>query len=167
MKNPNCKVLKTVADLDKSIDQYTKIHENRKKLELQEDGHKEEEFVEEDQMLDNVEEISKQCKLFEYISSGQEENLEEIEKIVKNDKMRFSYDKNQSHHYYVNKKNWDGITPLYVACQNGHLKVIDILMRCDADHLIKCGVSIKKYLIIYEIVNIFIFILYSIIQILQ
>jgi hypothetical protein len=148
MKNPNCKVLKTIADLDKSIDQYTKIHGNRKKLEIQEGAEKEEVYVDEDQMLDNVEEISKQCKLFEYISSGHEENFEEIVKIVKNDKMRLSYDKNQKQHYYVNKKNWDGVTPLYVACQNGHLKIVDLLIQYDSDHLIKCGVGYLKILLI-------------------
>jgi ankyrin repeat protein len=87
---------------------------------------------------DQFEEFTKQLYFFESIACGEDRDVEDIVKIVKNDPRRSLYDKKK---YYINKKNHEGFTPLYIACLNGHAKIVDILLKYDADHLELCGVS--------------------------
>lgn len=86
------------------------------------------------------EEITKQILLFEYIALGLDENIDAIINIVKKDPKRNVYDETEKHHYFVNKKNYKGLTPLYVCCLNGHAKIVEPLIKYGADHLLKCGV---------------------------
>ena len=61
-----------------------------------------------------------------------EEKIDEIDKLNK--------DKNYVVVNLVNHMNIDGFTPLYFACLNGHVKMVDLLIKNGADHLLKCGV---------------------------
>ena len=133
MKCVNTKSVKSLSDIDRTLNVFEKIHRIRKQ-----NGN----YVKDtdNDFSDDFEEITKQIKLFDYVSSGCDENIEKIQEIVKDDKMRNMYDQHQKEYYFINKKNFDGLTALYMACQNGHYKVVDVLLKNHADHLIKCGV---------------------------
>jgi hypothetical protein len=86
-----------------------------------------------------IELLEKQTKLFEYCAGGLDSNFPKIIKLIKDDPTRNFFDDSQKNKFFVNQKNYDGVTPLYIACLNGHLKVVEILLINGADHLIKCG----------------------------
>ena len=83
--------------------------------------------------------LARQTELFEICESGLDSNLNKIIKFLKEDPKRNFFDEAQKNKFLVNQKNYDGLTPLYIACLNGHLKVAEILMKYGADHLLKCG----------------------------
>jgi hypothetical protein len=87
------------------------------------------------------EEVTKQIRLFDQIASGMEENIEDIKKVILDDPKRTEFDISKKELYYINQTNFEGLTPLFVACQNGHLNIAQLLLKYNADHLIKCGVS--------------------------
>lgn len=87
----------------------------------------------------NIDLLAKQTKLFEFCATGLDSNSTKIVNILKEDPKRNFYDESQKNKFLVNQKNYDGVTLLYIACLNGHLKVVDILLKYGADHLIKCG----------------------------
>ena len=67
--------------------------------------------------------ITEQIKLFQYIENGvcDEEQIKKILKIPK----------------IINDTNYEGATPLYAACANGHVNIAKILIENGADHLKK------------------------------
>lgn len=109
--------------------------------------------------------LGDQILLFDYIANGHEENNENILKIIKKER-RIKPNKDLDHEENVDEKeklnedyviinlvnhmNIDGFSPLYFACLNGHVKMVDLLIKNGADHLLKCGVSI----LIVNIINI-------------
>jgi len=144
MKNVDAKYIKSLHELDLSFDQYEQIHQIRKKNNLINSPNEEmtDKIEEHEKLFDeNYEELTKQYRLFDYITSGLDENREKIIKIVQNDKMREKFGKENKQYYFVNKKNLEGFTPLYNSCLNGHVKITELLLNNDADHLIKCGVK--------------------------
>jgi hypothetical protein len=138
MKIVNTKSVQSLSELDRTFSCFEKIYQNRKKnnLTVFEKYPKKEE----DPFNDNFEEITRQIKLFDYVSSGLDENIEKIEAIIKKDPLRNMYDPCDKHHYFINKTNSDGFTVLYVACLNGQQKIVEILLKNHADPLKKCGV---------------------------
>ena len=135
MKNVNTQNISSLSDYDRTMSCFGNGRLNKKNI-----VNKNNSIEEEDSFIDNFEEVTNQIKLFEYISSGLDENIDTIIKIIKSDPKRNIYDISQKDHYFVNKKNYEGYTALYIACLNGHSKIVDILLNFHADHLIKCGV---------------------------
>jgi ankyrin repeat protein len=135
MKCVNTKSVKSLTEIDRTLNIFEKIHKIRKL-----NGN----YVRDDEndFSDNFEEMTRQLKLFEYVASGHDDDIDKIAEIVRDDKMRNMYDVHQKEHYFINKRNYDGFTALYVACLNGHIKVVDVLLKNHADHLMKCGVKI-------------------------
>jgi ankyrin repeat protein len=129
--------MKSINELDKSLNYYnrkSKKH-NESDTVIQPKDNKLNCLTENQ---DQFEEFTKQLYFFESIACGEDRDIEDIIKIVKNDPRRSLYDKKG---YYINKKNHEGFTPLYIACLNGHAKIVDILLKYDADYLELCGVK--------------------------
>lgn len=141
MKNVNTQNISSLSDYDRSMSCFGMGRAINKKNIINKNN-----SIEEDAFIENFEEVTNQIKLFEYISSGLDENIETIIKIIKSDPKRNIYDISQKNHYFVNKKNYEGYTALYIACLNGHTKIVDILLTFHADHLIKCGVNFINFL---------------------
>jgi len=51
------------------------------------------------------------------------------------------FNSSQKNKYFVNQKNIEFVTPLYVATINGHLKIVKFLCENGADYLMKNGVN--------------------------
>ena len=85
--------------------------------------------------------IAKQSRLFSYVASGSEENLWIISELINNDPNKYMYDFSQKNMFFVNQKNENFITALYVATINGHLKIVKFLCENGANHLIRNGVK--------------------------
>jgi ankyrin repeat protein len=136
MKNVNTQNISSLSDYDRTMSCFGNGRLNKKNI-----VNKNNSIEEEDAFIDNFEEVTNQIKLYEYISSGLDENIDTIIKIIKSDPKRNIYDISQKEHYFINKKNYEGYTALYIACLNGHTKIVDILLNFHADHLIKCGVE--------------------------
>jgi len=83
--------------------------------------------------------IYRQTKLFELIKSGKDSNLKKIGDLISKDPNKYLYDSSKKELFFINKKNFEFITPLYVATLNGHLNVVKILIENGADHLGKIG----------------------------
>ncbi len=66
-----------------------------------------------------------------------DEKINDIIRIIKSDPRIGKYKKED---YYINKKNHEGFTALYIACLNGHIRIVEILLEYDANHLVYCGV---------------------------
>jgi len=79
--------------------------------------------------------------------------------ISKNEPYKYMFGEQKKHLFFVNKKNSDGLTPLYVVIINGHLKLVKVLIEHGADHLIKTGKdndeSILELSIRWKMVKIF------------
>jgi len=88
-----------------------------------------------DRALEELDFIKKQTEFFEEVATG--ENFDIIKKAINNDASKFvSTDKNE---YFINKKNPDGLTALYLATVCGHLEIVKLLIENDGNQLIKCG----------------------------
>ena len=93
-----------------------------------------------DEELIQLEFFAKQIKFFEYLSSGEDENFDEINELVNNDPNKYMFDSSQKNKFFVNQKNIEFVSPLYVATINGHLKIVKFLCDNGADILMKNGV---------------------------
>lgn len=131
MRHISARSVKSLTEIDRTMDGWEKKQKHRGDNEL---------FRVESNFNDEFEEITKQIKLFNYLSSGLDENVEKIAELVRKDPKRNLFDENSKQHYFINQKNYEGVTPLYVACLNGHIKIVEVLMKYNADHLMKCGV---------------------------
>jgi len=143
----NVRNVNSITDIDKEIDKWQNDLNNVKKPENNKKIAYDDSF--------NI--IGDQILLFDYIAHGHEENNENILKIIKKErKIKLNKDlspeveneeqeliegKNYVVVNLVNHMNLDGFTPLYFACLNGHVKMVDLLIKNGADHLMKCGVS--------------------------
>lgn len=92
-----------------------------------------------DEVNTHIDEIQKQMTLFALVSTGCEEDIPKIVKMVQDDPKRNIHDDPRK--YFINKTNYKGLTPLYAACRNGHVKVAKALIQNKADHTMKCKVS--------------------------
>ena len=142
MRNIDTKMVQNIDEIDRSLNVHK---ENKKHIE---DGDKSKmitqidgKFVNFTENLDDFEEFQKQVIFFEYVASGLDEKINDIVKIIKSDPRIGKYKKED---YYINKKNHEGFTALYVACLNGHIKIVQILLEYDANHLVFCGVIINN-----------------------
>jgi len=88
---------------------------------------------------ENLQMITNKMRFFEFVSSGKDENTEKIIHYLKHDPNRNLYDKDQRQNYFVNQKNYEGSTALYVSCLNGFITITDVLLQWDGDPFIKCG----------------------------
>jgi ankyrin repeat protein len=152
LKNISVRNVHSIADVDKAIDKWqndlvaTKKNINNfqqvKKINYD----------------DSFNIIGDQILLFEYLADGSEENNENILKLL-NKEIKIKINKDISEDdldnnnnimviKLVNHINIDGFTPLYFTCLNGHVKIVDLLIKNGGDHLIKCGV-IKTILILF------------------
>jgi hypothetical protein len=147
LRNINVHNVKSITDVDKAIDEWQNNMMNSKKN--MNDVVKKKILIE-----DSFNIIGDQILLFDYIATGHEENNENILKILKKErKIRINKEmvneeeenlndeKNFQIINLVNHTNVDGFTPLYFACLNGHVKMVDLLINNGADHLLKCGVN--------------------------
>ncbi len=156
MRNVDAKSVRNLDEIDLSLYHHKEHHKEHNK-----DNHKEHHKKVEDtkivdkikfEMKDNIpiggnftdhlddfEEFQKQVVFFEYVASGLDEKINDIVKIIKTDPRRGKYKKED---YYVNKKNHEGFTALYIACLNGHIKILEVLLEYDSNHLVYCGVSV-------------------------
>jgi len=139
MKNVNIKELNSITELENTISCAKEVYQNKKKNYSSSTVEKHY-VVEEEAFAGHLEELTKQLKLFDYVSSGLDENIDKIVNIVKNDPSRYLYEPTDKRFYMINQLNTDGFTVLYVACLNGHLNMTNILLKNHADHLQKCGV---------------------------
>lgn len=124
MRNFNTNDVKSISDLDQRFNLWLK--EQPKALKLSSDNPK-----------DTMDLVLRQFKLFDYVASGLDSNIEKIKKILKSDPKLNIFDDKEA--YFVNQKNYEGHTSLYVACLHGHLKIVQVLLENKADHLILCG----------------------------
>lgn len=143
MKHVNTKHVRSLTELDRTFNSFQKNRDKKKnnishtvKMDVKKER-------EDDSFDNNFEEITKQIRLFDYVSAGLEEDLDKIAAIVKNDPMRDRYSEQNKNYYFINQKNSDGFTVLYIACSNGHLNMVELLLKYNADYLQKCGVSFK------------------------
>lgn len=90
--------------------------------------------------LDNlINEYAKISECENIVSQGEDGMLDKFKKMIMNDPKRNIYSKSERERYFVNQKTPEGLTYIYEACLNGHIKYVELLLDCDADHLIKCG----------------------------
>ncbi len=138
MRNVNIREVNSLTELDHDFKCFEPVHENRKKNNILAVTVKENKTS--DVMDQNLIEIGNQVRLFDYVSSGLNENIEKIVNIIKKDPARYLYESCDKHYYLVNKTNSDGLTLLYIACLNGHSNMVELLIKHNADHLQTCGV---------------------------
>lgn len=96
---------------------------------------------------DILDEIATQHVFFNKIAEGVD--IEKIEKIIIEDPKRTLYSDTQKEKLFVNKNNFNGISPLNIACFHGHINIVEILLKYGADHLKRCGVKsfkLKKFI---------------------
>lgn len=73
-----------------------------------------------------------------------------LKAIIMGDCKRNLFSRSEKLRYFVNQPNSEGFTFLYQACINGNLNIVKMLFDCDAEHLIKCGVSLNEKLSILD-----------------
>ena len=126
-----------MRQLDETFNSYEK--KNGRKSRLTEYGVKMPKINKEGTQ-DNLDQLKQQILFFECVASGKDENIDKIINFVKKDPKRNLYDESQKQNYFINQKNHEGFTALYVACRNGHTKIVNVLLKWNGDPLIKCGV---------------------------
>lgn len=150
----NVQNVKSITEVDLAIDKWHKDLEGKKKNQI---DVIENNVAKKMSFDDSFNILGDQLLLFDYIASGHEENYEDILKIIKKERKiktkkdfveeneneenkKLNEENNSLIINLVNHTNIDGFTPLYFACLNGHVKVVDLLVQNSADHLLKCGV---------------------------
>lgn len=93
----------------------------------------------ENTLNDIITEYSKISQCEDFVTQGEESNLNKLKQILMSDPKRNIFGKSERDRYFVNQKNPEGLTYIYMACLNGHVNYVDLLLDCDANHLIKCG----------------------------
>lgn len=75
--------------------------------------------------------------IYEQIKEGKESSIENIKSFFLRDTKRNIF--SEKNHFLINQPNTEGVTPLGIACTNGHLSIVKALVSVDANHLIKCN----------------------------
>jgi hypothetical protein len=86
-----------------------------------------------------LDEIATQHIFFNKIAEGVD--IEGIKQMILDDPKRTLYSDTQKQKLFVNQNNFNGMSPLHIACFHGHSKIVDLLLQYGADHLKKCGVK--------------------------
>ena len=121
MKHINTHLLLDPKDIDISIE---KLKTQRKTFRSSDLHEKKEKDAENEKTLHQ---FSLQLQLFDCMLIGNEKSKKYIINISKQNPE------------IINSKNYEGFTPLYVACLNGYYVIVELLIQLGADHLIKCG----------------------------
>ena len=155
LKNVSCRNVNSITDVDKVIDNWQiDLMASKKNINNNPSQAKKTNYD------DSFDIIGDQILLFEYLANGNEENNENILKLLdKERKIRINKDLSPEEENenkdnvmiikLINHLNVDGFTPLYFTCLNGHVKMVDFLIKNGGDHLIKCGVNNYFYYLIY------------------
>lgn len=141
MRSISAKELITTEDIDKEIISFEKQKINEKKPNSNGMEPMEQSYEQlEDQTMDVfMDIINKQNIYSKYVAQGDDSHLHPFRVMLMKDPMRNLYGSYEKDKYFINQKTHDDVTYLYIACINGHLNYIQLLLKCDADHLIKCG----------------------------
>lgn len=82
-----------------------------------------------------INDLRREQNIQKYVERGRLEDLELIKIELNDDPYKLL--RNASHpHALINKRNSNGQTPLYVACKNGNLEVVKLLLGENADYLL-------------------------------
>jgi hypothetical protein len=147
LKNISANLIISMTDLDRSIEERSVFQSKKKTLASIQNMSKNPNPVcrtfkiYNDGQLEHLDQIAKQNLFFENLKSGRVENYENILNSIKNDPNKFIH-AGKKETYFVNKKNPEGFTPLYIVTVNGHYNLVKTLIENGADHLIKNGVNI-------------------------
>lgn len=95
----------------------------------------------EDTIENLMNEMALHAEVMNICSQGDSSMISRLKNIIMNDPKRNLFSNSEKSRYFVNKPNADSQTFLYTACLNGHLKVVKLLLDCDADHLMKYGIG--------------------------
>lgn len=148
MKNISANQIVSMTDLDKSMEERSIFNSKKKTLATIHNMSNNPNPINRtykiynDGQLEHLDQIAKQTLFFENLKSGREEQYENIMNNIKNDPNRFIH-AGKKETFFVNKKNAEGFTPLYIVTLNGHYNLVKTLIENGADHLIKNGVCIK------------------------
>ncbi|CDW87167.1 calmodulin [Stylonychia lemnae] len=85
-----------------------------------------------------------QERFFDLIEAGGEKNLKKIQQEIDEDPKRYIYDVKDPCHL-INKHNRMYQTPLYVACRNGNLGVVQLLINQQADPHLKSQIDKREW----------------------
>lgn len=83
--------------------------------------------------------VSKQNLYSKFVSQGDDRHMDDLRLMLMKDPMRNIFGSCDREKYFINQPTHDNMTYLYLACMNGHINYIELLLKCDADPLIKCG----------------------------
>lgn len=80
-----------------------------------------------------IKEIRRQQTFEDSVQRGGPEDIQQILIEIENDPYRLL--RNPNHPYaLINKRNGKGQTPLYIACKNGNVELVRLLVRLGADY---------------------------------
>ena len=87
-----------------------------------------------------IQDLRREQNLLQCVERGNPDDLIKISTEIENDPYRKL--RNVSHPLsLINKRNRDGQTPLYIACKNGNLEVVLLLLSNDVDYLLTSTVG--------------------------
>lgn len=79
-----------------------------------------------------LDDVRQQDRFFDMIQRGGEKDIPLIQKELDTDPKRYFYDRTNPNHL-INKPNRMNQTPLYLACRNGNIGVVQFLIDQQAD----------------------------------
>jgi ankyrin repeat protein len=83
-----------------------------------------------------LDDVRQQDRFFDLVQRGGEKDLPLIVRELESDPKKYFYDRNNPMHL-INKTNRMNQTPLYLACRNGNLSIVQFLLEQQADpHLL-------------------------------
>jgi len=82
---------------------------------------------------DPMKDFVEKTHFFLAIERGMDVDLEFIKNMIENDPKKYLYD-NLDPERLCNKQSIDGQTPLYIACKNGHLEIVKMLLSYNANY---------------------------------
>lgn len=87
-----------------------------------------------------IKDLRREMSFMQCVERGHLEDLSQIKVELLNDPYKIL--RNSNHPFaLINKRNKDGLTPLYIACRNGNYEVVKCLLDEEADYLITSQVG--------------------------
>lgn len=129
MRNISAENLRNLSDFSRTMDFFRQSKKEKKGKGLNDD-------CDCNNILD---EIATQHIFFNKIAEGVD--IAGITKIILDDPKRTFYEQTQKNKLFVNQNNYNGMSPLHIACFHGHIPIVETLLKYGADHLKKCGVK--------------------------